>query len=131
MAITNKPLKHAVGALEERADLHEVIRLVAQHRGEHHAAPEVRAAFARFGRHVGMAHALRTEAEDGVNYGIDDAGVRAACELEAARAAIAVLDAVGLLFYVIPGLIAFGVDFGPSIAFSSSVNPTNPRIASM
>eukprot|EP00659_Diplonema_papillatum_P004586 gene4586-7083_t len=25
--------------------------------------------------------------------------------------AIAVLDAVGLLFYVIPGLIAFGVDF--------------------
>ena len=24
---------------------------------------------------------------------------------------IAVLDAVGLLFYVIPGLIAFGVDF--------------------
>ena len=59
----------------------------------HRAAPKVRAACARFGRHVGMAHALRTEAEDGVNHGIDDAGVRAACELEAARAAIAALDA--------------------------------------
>ncbi len=59
----------------------------------HRATPEVCEAFARFGQHVGMAHALRTEAEDGAKYGIDDAGARAARELEAARAVIAALDA--------------------------------------
>ena len=59
----------------------------------HRATPEVCEAFARFGLHVGMAHALRTEAEDGAKYGIDDAGARAARELEAARAVIAALDA--------------------------------------
>ena len=59
----------------------------------HGAAPEVRAAFARFGGHVGMAHALRTEAEDAVKHGIDDAGADVARQLEAARTAIAALDA--------------------------------------
>ena len=59
----------------------------------HRATPEVSETFARFGQHVGMAHALRTEAEDGVNYGVADAGTRAARELEAARAVIAALDA--------------------------------------
>ena len=58
----------------------------------HRATPEVCEAFARFGPHVGMAHALRTEAEDCANYGVDDAGARAARELEAARAVIAALD---------------------------------------
>ena len=60
------------------------------------AGPEIRQAFARFGRHVGMAHTLRTEAEDAVKYGIDDAGAYAARELEAARAAIGELDAGAL-----------------------------------
>ncbi len=59
----------------------------------HRAPPAVCEAFARFGHHVGMAHALRTEAEDGVQYGIDDAEARAARELEGARAEIAALDA--------------------------------------
>lgn len=58
----------------------------------HRATPEVCEAFARFGLHVGMAHALRTEAEDGVKFGIDDAGARAARELEAARAVVAALE---------------------------------------
>ena len=58
----------------------------------HRATPEVCEAFARCGRHVGMAHALRTEAEDGVKFGIDDAGARAARELEAARAVVAALE---------------------------------------
>lgn len=59
----------------------------------HGAPPAVCEAFACFGHHVGMAHALRTEAEDAVQYGIDDAAAHAARELEAARAAIAALDA--------------------------------------
>ena len=58
----------------------------------HRATPEVCEAFARFGLHVGMAHALRTEAEDCANYGVDDAGARAARELEAARAVVAALE---------------------------------------
>ena len=33
----------SVGTLEERADLHEVVALVPQHRAEHHAAGQVRA----------------------------------------------------------------------------------------
>ncbi len=42
--------------------------------------------------------------------------------------AIAVLDAVGLLFYVIPGLIAFGVDFATGAIYfphgqSAQVDP--------
>ena len=41
---------------------------------------------------------------------------------------IAVLDAVGLLFYVIPGLIAFGIDFATGAIYlpgglTSQVNP--------
>ena len=39
---------------------------------------------------------------------------------------IAVLDAVGLLFYVIPGLIAFGVDFATgAIYFPAGQDRTN------
>ena len=60
------------------------------------AGPEIPQAFARFGRHVGMAHTLRIEAEDAVKYGIDDARTCAGRELEAARAAIAGLDAGAL-----------------------------------
>ncbi len=60
------------------------------------AAPGIRQAFARFGHHVGMAHALRSEAEDAVKYGIDDAQAYARRELEAARAAIAALEAGAL-----------------------------------
>jgi hypothetical protein len=44
--------------------------------------------------------------------------------------AIAVLNAVGLLFYVIPGLIAFGIDFATGAIYlpgglTSQVNPAD------
>ncbi|TWI54276.1 hypothetical protein IQ22_02139 [Pseudomonas duriflava] len=47
---------------------------------------------------------------------------------------IAILDAVGLLFYVIPGLIAFGVDFASGAIYLpndkySSVDPTKLKDA--
>jgi octaprenyl-diphosphate synthase len=62
----------------------------------HGADPGVCAALARFGLHAGTAHALRTEGEDAERFGITDAEVRAALEIESAHAAIAGLDAAAL-----------------------------------
>ena len=49
-------------------------------------------AMGAFGRHVGIAHTLRSEAEDAARFGIDDAGARAQRELDAARAVVGALD---------------------------------------
>ena len=62
----------------------------------HGAAPEVRAALARFGLQAGMAHALRTEAQDAARFGVADAALRAAGAQDAAHAAIAGCDASAL-----------------------------------
>lgn len=68
----------------------------------HGADPAMRAGVARCGLLAGMAHALRTEAEDAARFGIADAQARAQRETEAARAAITGLaladaTAVGVL----------------------------------
>ncbi|MDX5408600.1 MAG: polyprenyl synthetase family protein [Thauera sp.] len=52
------------------------------------AAPSARMALADFGRHVGMAHTLETEAEDAARFGVEQVAARAGRERAAAQAAI-------------------------------------------
>ena len=62
----------------------------------HGAAAATRAAVKSFGAHVGMAYALRTDAEDGARFGVDAVEAHVARELERARAAIADMGAGAL-----------------------------------
>lgn len=62
----------------------------------HGAAAATRAALKSFGAHVGMAYALRTDAEDGARFGVNAVEAHVARELERARAAIADLGAGAL-----------------------------------
>ncbi|HND57871.1 MAG TPA: polyprenyl synthetase family protein [Thauera aminoaromatica] len=71
----------------------------------HGADPAARSALARFGLHVGSAHALRSEAEDAARFGIADAQARAQAEIEAARA---VADGLALVNAAALGVVVEG-----------------------
>ncbi|MDA0236707.1 MAG: polyprenyl synthetase, partial [Proteobacteria bacterium] len=69
------------------------------------ADPAARSALARFGLHVGSAHALRSEAEDAARFGVADAQARAQAEIEAARA---VADGLALANAAALGVVVEG-----------------------
>ncbi len=74
----------AVGALEEGADLHEVVALVAQHRAEHHASREVRPVLHPVDE---LRHVARGEAGRRVGAGLEPRRVEGLPHLRGDRAA--------------------------------------------